>query len=233
MHKLAPSQIALIIISSMLASVFITLLLSFFLLRHKKLAKQDKSIQSDALKREKSAQQSPPRSLPIASSMSKRILAAGTSTQLPEQTPLEGPPPPPEMTAALTLSAFHPDNDAASTSLFASKLRDKLARLETSQTRQKSGSGGAGPRFYVPPSPPSLQSVSTGSVQQAKQVKFSTVRAVDNPPARLSEEEDDGQGGGFTVSRTVLRSASRKGSKAGGVRIGVRTWIEGGGGRGD
>jgi len=207
----------------MLASISITLTISFFLLRHKKLVRQAQ-LKKDQVEKERASQPPPPKSLPIAASMSKRVPDKST-----------GPPPPaheiraavdqpaqvqkatPEMTPAVGFTAFHSEDQEDA---FAGELRDRLTRL--------SQQGPLPPnRLYIPPSPPSPISASTGSVLQAKQVKFSTIRAVENAPVRLSEEEEEEEDGDerFTVSRTVRRSASKR-EKKGGVKIGVRTWIE-------
>jgi hypothetical protein len=119
------------------------------------------------------------------------------------------------MTPEVGFTAFHSEDQEDA---FAGELRDRLTRL--------SQQGPLPPnRLYIPPSPPSPISASTGSVLQAKQVKFSTIRAVENAPVRLSEEEEKDGDERFTVSRTVRRSASKR-EKKGGVKIGVRTWIE-------
>jgi hypothetical protein len=127
------------------------------------------------------------------------------------------------MTAAVGFSAFHLDNNNSSNpeEVFTGELRDRLTQLE------RSGQKPGGPRVYIPPSPPSPLSDSTSRVQQAKQVKFSAIRAVENMPVLLGSpgEESDGDMG-FTVSRTVIRSASKNEKKGRGVQIGVRTWVE-------
>ncbi|KAN0090519.1 hypothetical protein V8E51_019098 [Hyaloscypha variabilis] len=199
--KLSPPQIALVVISSMLASIFITLTISFFLLRHKKLVRQAQ-LKKDQVEKERASQPPPPKSLPTAASMT-----VDQPAQVQKATP--------EMTPEVGFTAFHSEDQEDA---FAGELRDRLTRL--------SQQGPLPPnRLYIPPSPPSPISASTGSVLQAKQVKFSTIRAVENAPVRLSEEEEKDGDERFTVSRTVRRSASKR-EKKGGVKIGVRTWIE-------
>jgi len=200
----------------MLASIFITLTISFLLLRHKRKAREAQ-LRKDERGKERASQRPPTSSLPIASSMSKRA---------PDLTTASFPPPlaqeittheeqlaqnrNPEMTAATGFAAFHPENEEE----FAGELRDRLTRLSTQPSLVPSSQN----RVYIPPSPPSPV-----SVQQAKQVKFSTIRPVDSMPAPLSAEEEEE----FTVSRTVKRSKSKEGAKEKeGVRIGVRTWVE-------
>ncbi|KAE9365846.1 hypothetical protein N431DRAFT_548920 [Stipitochalara longipes BDJ] len=221
--KLTPPQIALVVIGSMLASIFITLLISFLLLRHKKQAKQAQ-LQKDKHEQERMSQPPPLQPLPIAASMSKRAPDKSMAHPLPsperrvrvhEEAPAQIANP--EMTAAIGFAAFHPEGQEDA---FAGQLRDRLARLSSQQDPLITGPQD---RLYIPPSPPSPLSASTGTVQQAKQVSFSTIRAVESMPVRLSEEEVDE---GFTVSRTVMRSASKE--KGGGVKIGVRTWVESG-----
>jgi hypothetical protein len=221
-HKLTPAQIALIVIGSMLASIFITLTLSFLLLRYKKQAKlrQEKELLSSELETSRAME---PSVLPIAASMRKR--APGEMNPPPAQESLPeqaNQVPNPEMTVALSFSAFHQEDKPDA---LAGELRDRLTQLEASRSSQKHG------RVYIPPSPPSPMCESTGSVQQAKQVKFETIRAVENVPALLGRDKERDRGEeGFTVSRTVMRSKSKKGEKGKGIEIGVRTWVESGSG---
>ena len=209
----------------MLASIFITLLISFLLLRHKRKAREAQLLKDEKGKERASVIQRPPTSsLPIAASMSKRdanphIQPTAPTQQREEE--IQARNPNPEMAAARSFSAFHPDNEEA----FAGALRDRLIRLSSQQPSLVPGPQN---RVYIPPSPPSPPSplsVSAPAVQQTKQVSFSTIRAVENNPAPLSEGEDEGEG--FTVSRTLSTKSKEKGKeKEEGVRIGVRTWVE-------
>jgi hypothetical protein len=206
----------------MLASIFITLTLSFLLLRHERTARQNRPQKSELGNDKETTNQHPPTSfLPIAASMRKR--APDSPPPLPQERQSLERPSPPEMTTAIGFNAFHidnNDNDNNPEEVFAGELRDRLIQLE------RSGQKPGGPRVYIPPSPPSPVSASTGFDQQVKQVKFSTIRTVENMPVLLgSPGEDSDVDTGFTVSRTVMRSASKKEEK-GGIQIGVRTWVE-------
>lgn len=163
------------------------------------------------------------RSLPIAASMRKRTTDQATPFPPPQKTePPAIQAPAPDITAALSFSAFHQEDNP---DVFAGELQDRLMQLEANRSSQKPG------RVYIPPSPPSPPSPIFESTQEVKQINFSSIRAVEAVPVLLGKDRDRDEGDGeegFTVSRTVLRSKSKKGEKGKGVEIGIRTWIEGG-----